>query len=87
MKAAVGNFTLSTSLNPDETGLQSAPIKGKKTGGILTAGEWNRVLELLAEGGGAGGGSGWVDVPLADTNPFEIDNCEYRFRVSGVGGN
>lgn len=81
MKAAVGNFTLSTSLNPDETGLQSAPIKGKKTGGILTAGEWNRVLELLSEGG-TGGGSGWVDVPFTDTNPFD-QQCMYRFVSQG----
>jgi hypothetical protein len=51
MKAAVSNFTLSASLNPGETGLQSAPISGKKTGGILTAGEWNRVLELVSEAG------------------------------------
>jgi hypothetical protein len=64
-------------------------VKGKKTGDILTAGEYNRLLELLSEGGGGGssvGGAGWVDVPLTDTSSFDID-CEYRFRMSGVGGN
>ncbi len=54
MKAAVGDFTLAAVLNPGETGLKSAPIAGKKTGDILTAGEWNRVLELVAEGSSAG---------------------------------
>lgn len=49
MKAAVHAFTLSADLNPGQTGLDSAPIKGKKTGDILTAGEWNRMLELLSE--------------------------------------
>lgn len=51
MKAAVHTFTLATSLNAGQTGLDSAPIKGKKTGDILTAGEWNRLLELVSEGG------------------------------------
>ena len=45
MRVSVGNFTLSVSLNPGETGLQTVSIAGKKTGGILTAGEWNRTLE------------------------------------------
>ena len=31
--------------------------------------------------------SNWVDVPISDTNSFDIDNCEYRFRVSGLAGN
>jgi hypothetical protein len=52
MKAAVHTFTLSADLNAGQTGFESAPIAGKKTGGILTAGEWNRVLELLGQGGG-----------------------------------
>jgi hypothetical protein len=55
MKTAVGDFTLSTVLNPGQTGLKSAPVSGKKTGDILTAGEWNRVLELVSEGGSSGG--------------------------------
>ena len=75
MKAAAQNFTLSALLNPGETGLQSAPVKGKKTGDILTAGEWNRVLEIVSQGS-AGGGSpmgkanldtGWLNYyPTAD---------------------
>ncbi len=54
MKAAVHTFTLAGDLNPGQTGFDSAPISGKKTGNILTAGEWNRVLELLGQGGGGG---------------------------------
>jgi hypothetical protein len=80
MKAAAANFTLASELNPGQTGLQSAPVSGKKTGDILTAGEWNRVLELLGEGtsGGSGNsGSGWENVPLTDTNPFN-QQCMYR---------
>ncbi len=57
MKAAVRVFTLAGDLNPPgTTGLQSAPVSGKKTGDMLTAGEWNRVLELVAQGGGGTGG-------------------------------
>lgn len=61
MKAGVRSFnaTLAAELNPGITGLQSAAVSGKKTGDMLTAGEWNRMLELVAQGGG-GGGSGWV---------------------------
>lgn len=51
MKSTVHAFTLATDLNPGETGLTSEPIEGKKTGDVLTAGEWNRMLELVAEGG------------------------------------
>jgi hypothetical protein len=58
MKAAAHSFTLATSLNPSDSGLTSDPVKGKKTGDILTAGEWNRVLELVSEGGGSGIGGG-----------------------------
>ncbi len=76
MKAAVHTFTLAADLNAGQTGYESAPVSGKKTGNILTAGEWNRVLELLGQGGG--GGSDWVDVPLTDTNPFD-QQCMYRF--------
>ena len=54
MNALAHSFTLSATLNPGETGLQSAPVKGKKTGDILTAGEWNRVLELVGQGGDGG---------------------------------
>ena len=62
MKAAVRSFTLAGELNPGETGLQSSPLEGKKTGDMLTAGEYNRLLELVAQGGGGGGGTqfGWV---------------------------
>jgi hypothetical protein len=48
MKAAVHAFTLAGDLNPGETTLTSEPVKGKKTGDMLNAAEWNRVLELLA---------------------------------------
>lgn len=48
MKAAVHAFTLWASFG--QTGLESSPITGKKTGDILTAGEWNRMLELMAQG-------------------------------------
>ena len=58
MKAAAHSFTLATSLNPTDTGLTSDPVKGKKTGDILTAGEWNRILELMSEGGSGGSASG-----------------------------
>jgi hypothetical protein len=54
MKSAVSAFTLAGELNPGQTGLQSAPVSGKKTGDILTAGEWNRVLELVADGSSTG---------------------------------
>lgn len=87
MKAAAHSFTLLSTLNPTDTGLTSDPVKGKKTGDILTAGEWNRMLELVSEGGSGGGtGVGWTDVPVTDTTPFDID-CQYRFRVSGLAGN
>lgn len=83
MKAAVRTFTLAGDLNPGTTGLQSAPVSGKETGDMLTAGEWNRVLELVAQGGGGGtGGTGssWVSVPLTDTAPFD-QSCDYRVKV------
>ena len=80
MKAAVRSFTLAGDLNPGTTGLQSAPVSGKETGDMLTAGEWNRVLELVAQGGGGSGGtgtSGWVDVPLTGSEKFD-ESCQYR---------
>ncbi len=54
MKAAVHTFTLSADLNAGQTGFESAPIAGKKTGNMLTAGEWNRVLEIVSQGGSGG---------------------------------
>ncbi len=88
MKAAAHAFTLATDLNPGQTGLTSEPVKGKKTGDILTAGEYNRILELVSEGGSGSvsGGSGWVDVPLTDTNPFD-KTCEYKFTINTNGDN
>jgi hypothetical protein len=82
MKAAAHTFTLAGDLNPGQTGLTSDPVKGKKTGDILTAGEWNRMLELVGEGGG--GGSGWVNVPLTDTADFD-KSCLYRFQTWNNG--
>lgn len=64
MKAAARNsFALSADLNPGQTGFDSAPLSGKKTGNMLTAGEWNRVLELISEGG-SGGSAGSNSSPL-----------------------
>jgi len=88
MKAVAHSFTLTTNLNPTDTGLTSDPVKGKQTGDILTAGEWNRMLELVSDGGSSSGGSGWVDVPLTDTADYDI-SCEYRFQMSSpfIDGN
>lgn len=53
MKAAARSFTLKADLNSGSTAnLQSSPVTGKETGDMLTAGEWNRMLELVAQGGG-----------------------------------
>lgn len=41
-------------LNPGSADLESGPITGKITGDRLTAKEFNRLLELAAEGGSAG---------------------------------
>ncbi len=82
MKAAAHSFTLATSLNPTDTGLTSAPLVGKKTGDVLTAGEYNRLLEMIAQGS-VGWSSSWVDVPLTDTSDFD-DNCDYRVKLSSV---
>lgn len=51
MKEGVKNFTLSWDLNNGQSGLQSAPLTGKRTGDMLTAQEYNRMLELISEGG------------------------------------
>jgi len=80
MKAAIRPFTLAGDLNSGTSGLQSSPVTGKETGDMLTAGEWNRVLELVSQGGGAGGGSGWESVPLTDTAAFD-PSCDYRVKV------
>lgn len=69
MKAAAAAFTLTADLNPGQTGLTSAPLTGKKTGDVLTAGEYNRLLELISQGSANGCSStsgnvydsGWVD--------------------------
>lgn len=55
MKAAAANFTLTELIPTGQTSLTSAPLVGKKTGDILTAGEYNRLLELISEGNGTGG--------------------------------
>ncbi len=68
MKAAVRNFTLASDLNPGETGLQSSPLSGKKTGDMLTAAEYNRLLELVAQGGGGGTGVTLLDAPVTIIN-------------------
>lgn len=80
MKAAAHAFTLASSLNPGQTGLTSEPVEGKKTGDTLTAGEWNRVLELIkeSENGPAVAAPSWVNVPLNDSTAFDRD-CSYRF--------
>lgn len=48
MKAPEHSFILASELNNWESGLSSAALKGKKTGDILTAKEYNRILELLS---------------------------------------
>lgn len=71
MKAAARSFTLKADLNSGSTAnLQSSPVTGKETGDMLTAGEWNRVLELVAQGGGGG-----------STPPII---CEKNFSVSAI---
>ncbi len=58
MKAAVRSFNLLADLNGTVTNPSdyiSSPVIGKKTGDTLTAGEYNRLLELVAQGGGGGG--------------------------------
>lgn len=62
MKAAARTFTLTADLNAGAAGYSSAPVTGKKTGDILTAGEYNRLLELAAQGGGGGGGGAGFEV-------------------------
>ncbi|MBP6921448.1 hypothetical protein KBB89_02800 [Candidatus Gracilibacteria bacterium] len=54
MKAATHSFTLSGDLNSGATDLESSPLVGKKTGDMLSAGEYNRLLELVGQGGGGG---------------------------------
>ncbi len=54
MKAATHAFTLSGDLNSGATDLESSPLVGKKTGDMLSAGEYNRLLELVGQGGGGG---------------------------------
>lgn len=78
MKAAVASFTLAWDLNPGQTGLQSAPLSGKKTGDILTAGEYNRILEVIANVGG-----GISDVELITSQAASPSaTADYSFRVS-----
>ncbi len=55
MKAATHAFTLAADLNSGATGLESSPLVGKRTGDMLSAGEYNRILELVGQGGGGGG--------------------------------
>ncbi len=74
MKAAIRSFTLAGELNPGKTGLQSSPVTGKETGDMLTAGEWNRVLELVAQGGGGSG---------AANNPLIICDKNFTFTAGG----
>gem|GEM_PF-1553519 len=62
MKAVAANFTLTELIPSGQTGLTSAPLVGKKTGDILTAAEYNRLLEVVAQGGGGSnnGNAKWV---------------------------
>lgn len=75
MKAGVRAFNanLLTELNGNDatpSDYDSSPLIGKETGDMLTAGEWNRVLELVAQGGGSG-----------STPPII---CEKNFSVSAI---
>lgn len=78
MQAVAHSFTLGSSLG--QTGFTSEPVKGKKTGDMLTAGEYNRILELVGEGGS---GAGWENVPLTDIADFD-PSCLYRYDVNYV---
>jgi len=55
MKAVAANFTLTELIPSGQTGLTSAPLVGKKSGDILTAAEYNRLLEVVAQGNGQNG--------------------------------
>ena len=70
------SFTLSADLNPGQTGYESAPVSGKKTGNMLTAAEWNRMLEIVAQGGVGTGGSGGTGAPIFHycTNAQSLDS-------------
>lgn len=86
MKAGNHAFTLAADLNAGETGLTSAPLEGKKTGDILTAAEYNRLLEVVSESGeGGGGDGGWEDVSLSNTEAFD-GSCEYRVKKQNSSG-
>jgi hypothetical protein len=74
MKAAIRSFTLAGDLNPGKTGLQSSAVAGKETGDMLTAAEWNRMLELVAQGGGGSG---------AANNPLIICDKSFTFTAGG----
>ena len=82
MKSAAHAFTLTADLNAGQTGLTSSPVAGKKTGDVLTAAEWNRMLELVSEGGGGGAvmgkpnlDTGWLNFyPTADSK-FVNSTC------------
>lgn len=78
MKAAAANFTLSELIPTGQTGLTSAPLVGKKTGDILTAGEYNRLLEMIVSAGG-----GISDVELITSQAASPSaTADYSFRVS-----
>lgn len=69
MKAAIRPFTLTADLNTGATGLQSAPLTGKRTGDQLSAAEYNRLLELVGQGGGGGGDVELITRTFTDVTP------------------
>ena len=72
MKAVAHSFTLSATLNPSDSGLTSDPVKWKKSGDILTAGEYNRLLELVSEGGSSSGSVNYMQL----TTPASVTFVE-----------
>lgn len=73
-------FEYAEELNDGDTSFVSEPVEGKKTGEMLTAAEFNRVLEMLQEGGVGG----WEDIALTDVNHFD-KTCEYRVNTDASG--
>jgi hypothetical protein len=87
MKAVAHTFTLAGDLNPGQTGLTSEPVKGKTTGDILTAGEYNRLLELVSEGGGSSGGGRPIFYKCTNAQSLDSTNapCYGASRNGGFG--
>lgn len=88
------SFTLSADLNPGQTGYESAPVSGKKTGNMLTAAEWNRMLEIISQsstGGGTLTGSDrvvFLDTPITiiSSGNTTVDRSAQNLDLSTITG-